>query len=76
MRQATAALAAEAQDLQAEQRFDEFTPRYESAMREAAHPDVDADMRTLLVGLLSELQRIHVALRAIRDARVTTSPAV
>jgi hypothetical protein len=36
-------------------------------MREAIHPDVDAGTRTLLAGLLSELQQIRVVLLAMRD---------
>ena len=36
-------------------------------MREAAHPDVDSDTRTLLAALLGELQQIRAALLAMRE---------
>ena len=51
-----------------EQLVDEFAARHDAAMREAAHPDVDAGARTLLAGLLSELQQIRAALLAMRDS--------
>ena len=50
------------------QSVDEFAARHDAAMREATHPDVDVGTRTLLAGLLSELQQIRVVLLAMRDS--------
>ena len=46
----------------------ELDAAHEAALRESAHPDVDAVIRALLAGLLSELQQIRAALRAMRDS--------
>ncbi len=45
----------------------DFASRHEAALREAAHPDIDADTRVLVIGLLSELQQIRTALDGMRD---------
>ena len=67
-RDAIAPLAAHAKAVTSvEQSVDEFAARHDAAMREATHPDVDAGTRTLLAGLLSELQQIRVVLLAMRD---------
>ena len=51
-----------------EQLVDDFAARHDAAMREAAHPDLDAGARALLAGLLSELQQIRAALLAMRES--------
>ena len=47
----------------------DFAARHESALREAAHPDLDPDARALLAAVLGELQQIHAAVQALRDTR-------
>jgi uncharacterized membrane protein YgaE (UPF0421/DUF939 family) len=67
VRHAIAPLAAHADVTSGEQLVHDFAARHDAAMREATHPDVDAGARTLLTGLLSELQQIRVVLLAMRD---------
>ena len=75
VRHAIAPLAAHAQDVTSgEQLADDFAARHDAAMREATHPDVDAGTRTLLAGLLSELQQIRAALMAMRDGDSREAP--
>ena len=68
VRHAIAPLAAHADATSGEQLVNDFVTRHDAAMREAAHPDLDAGARALLAGLLSELQQIRAALVAMRDS--------
>ncbi len=67
VRHAIVPLAAYANATSGEQLVNDFATRHDAAMREAAHPDLDASARALLAGLLSELQQIRAALVAMRD---------
>jgi uncharacterized membrane protein YccC len=68
VRHVIAPLAAHADVTSGEQLVNDFAARHDAAMREAAHPDLDAGARALLAGLLSELQQIRTALVAMRDS--------
>jgi uncharacterized membrane protein YgaE (UPF0421/DUF939 family) len=68
VRHAIAPLAVHADATSGEQLVNDFAARHDAAMREAAHPDLDAGARALLAGLLSELQQIRAALVAMRDS--------
>jgi uncharacterized membrane protein YccC len=68
VRHAIAPLAAHADVTSGEQLVSDFAARHDAAMREAAHPGLDAGARALLAGLLSELQQIRTALVAMRDS--------
>jgi hypothetical protein len=68
VRHVIALLAVHARDMTAaEESEHELNAAHEAALREGAHPDVDAAMRALLAGLLSELRQIRAALRGMRD---------
>lgn len=68
VRQVIAPLAVNAKDTTAaEPLAADFAARHEAALREAAHPDIDADTRVLVAGLLSELQQIRAALQSMGD---------
>ena len=68
-RAAIAPLAAQAKAVTSvEQSVDEFAARHDAAMREAAHPDLEAGARALLAGLLSEVRQIRTALVAMHDS--------
>jgi hypothetical protein len=68
VRDVIASLAAHANETTAMEPFaTDFAARHEAALREAAHPDIDADTRVLVVGLLSELQQIRIALEGMRE---------
>ena len=72
-RQAIASLAADAQNAErGEHASGDFAAHCASALREAQHPDVEADTRTLLIGLLTELQRIHAELQVKPQAASRT----
>ena len=66
VRHAIAPLAAHADVTSSEELVNDFAVRHDAAVREAAHPDLDAGARALLAGLLSELQQIRAALVAMR----------
>ena len=75
VRRVIALLAVRARDMTAtEQSEHELNASHEAAWREGAHSDVDAAMRALLAGLLSELQQIRAALRAMRDDQAKKHP--
>jgi uncharacterized membrane protein YccC len=68
VRRVIASLAAHAKDAAgAEPAAADFAHLHQAALREAAHPDIGAGTRVLVVGLLSELQQIHAALQGMRD---------
>jgi uncharacterized membrane protein YccC len=67
VRHAIVPLAAYANATSGEQLVNDFATRHDAAMREAAHPDIDAGARALLAGVLSELQQIRASLGAMRD---------
>ena len=74
VRHIIALLAVRASDITAaEQSEHELNAAHEAASREAAHQDVDTASRALLAGLLSELQQIRTALRAMHDDRQRSS---
>ena len=70
VREVIAALAADTGDIPAAGQAErDFNVAHEAVLREAAHSSVDSETSALLAGLLSELQQIRAALRAVHDDR-------